>query len=59
MLKNGGIDGYMYTPQNIFAIIVQENQKFKVLRKLKVNILSFVGFRLILGIGRLFKEDFA
>jgi len=59
MLRNGGIDGYMYTPQNIFTIIVQESDKVAGLGKLKINILSFLGMRLILGVGRLCKEDFA
>jgi hypothetical protein len=58
MLRNGGIDGYMYTPQNIFAIIFQENEKVSVLGRLRINIVSFLGLRLILGVGRLCKEDF-
>ena len=59
MLRKGGIDGYIYTPQNIFAIILQESEKVAELGRMKINLVSFLGMRLILGVGRLCKEDFA
>lgn len=58
LLRAGGIDRFFYTPKNIFLIQVQAAERLQPKIKLKLNITSLAGLKLLMGSGRTIREDY-
>lgn len=58
LLRAGGIDRYFYTPKNIFLIQPQAGERLQPMGKLKLNITSLAGLKLLVGSSRIIREDY-